>query len=605
VSLRTARRIAIAVAILSAALGFLHLYSIRSAPQFHVPVLDEASYDAQAVGILEGRWPAGKVFYQDPLYPYFLAFMYHTLGRNLAAVKVVQVILGALVVLLIFGIGRRAFGPGTGLAAAVIVALYRPLYFFEGVLTKEIVCLVLVGASLLTLLWAYNESRLWKWAVPGVFLGAACLARANLLLMAPAWGIWIVLSLRRNEGWKHSFLAALVFSAGVFVAISPTTVHNLRAGDLVLVTSQGGQNFYIGNHPGNLTGTYQSPRFVRANPMFEETDFRRQAEKMVGRKLKPSEISRFYYRLALYHIKNSPGDSFRRLLRKTELAVNNFEISDNLNYYFFRERYSRVLRLPTPGWGIIAALAIWGALVLIFRGRRGGDEVVVGLAALTFAAVYSATLVAYYVFARYRLPLLAATAPLAAFGLKAIVDYIAERRWKYFFVGLALIVALSAWTHRSIIEPRFDVAHYQTGNCLAKLGNWKEAEKEYREAILIEPDRAAYRINLAGTLYELGRYAEALEQYRLALMLAPRNVKAHIGIAQTYSALDRHEDAVTHYQMALLYGGDSSNIWTRLGNEYLKLGMHASATSCFKEALELNLRDEAAKKLLEKARGLP
>ncbi len=60
--------------LLSIVLGLIYLYTIRDVPQFKIPVIDEWSYDDKAQGILMGTWPSGKVFYQDPLYPYFLAF---------------------------------------------------------------------------------------------------------------------------------------------------------------------------------------------------------------------------------------------------------------------------------------------------------------------------------------------------------------------------------------------------------------------------------------------------------------------------------------------------------------------------------------------------
>jgi len=601
VSLRTARKIAFTAALFSLALGYAHFHAIRAAPQFKVPVLDEAAYDNQAMGILEGKWPAGKVFYQDPLYPYFLASVYRVIGHRPEAVKFIQVFIGSAVVLLIFGIARRAFGPGVGVVAALIAVFYRPLFFFEGVLTKEVLSLALLGASLLTLLWAREKSRAWKWVIPGALLGAACLARANLLLMIPAWGIWIVLTLGRKNGWKHSLAAVAFFTAGAFAAISPATIHNVRAGNFVLITSQGGQNFYIGNHPGNKKGTYKSPPFVRANPIFEEADFRREAEKITMPKMKPSEISRFFYIEAWNHIKEAPGVFVRRLGRKVELVINNFEVSDNLNFYFFKKRYSWVLRLPTPGWGFMSALAMWGGLVLMAGFIRPTDDGKEngGLEILILALVYSSTLVAYYVFARYRLPLLVATAPLAAFGLKSLWKFMVRSRRRYFVLGLLSTALLLVWTHRTIIKPHFDVAYYQTGNCFVKLGRLEEAEKEYREAILLAQGVAPYHVNLAGVLYEQGKHKEALDEYLEAIELQPRYVKAHIGAARSYSALGMHENAILHYQLVLIYGGESPSLWTQAGKQYLALGRLLEAVSSFQKALSLDPDNKEAKKLLE------
>jgi len=586
---------------LALALGCVHLYSIRRAPQFDTPVLDEKAYHEHALGILEGDWPDGEVFYQDPLYPYFLAAVYSVAGGRVEVVKYIQVAVGAAAVLLIFGVGKRAFTPGVGAAAALLAALYTPLYFFEGVLTKEILCLFLLGVSLWVLLGAADGAKRWKAALSGAFLGLACLARANLLLMIPAWGIWLLVRVRREKGGKAGLAAAAIFFAFALLAISPATIHNVRAGDFVLVTSQGGQNFYIGNRPGNVSGTYKSPSFVRANPLYEQADFRRAAERAARRRLKPSEVSDYWYRRSWKVIGDAPGEFLKKLWKKTRLVAGDFEISDNLNYYFFRDRYSPVLRLPVPGWGFLSAFAIFAALLIVFRKlRKGGAETGGSAPLVLLAVIYSGTLVAFYVFSRYRLPLLVAFAPLAAFGLKSIVMYPLRRRIGCFVASAAVAGCLLAWTCGRHIKPRYHVAYYQTGNIYAQKGQWEKAEREYAEAISRAPGIAAYHVNMAGVLLEQGRYEEAEEHYSEAIDLDPGNVKAHVGLGNLYMRTGRYAEAVSRYQMAILYGGDNSGLWTRAGNAYLKAGKYREAKSCFIKAVQLDPDNAAALELLKK-----
>ena len=598
---RSARRTVIVLTFLSLALGLAHLKAIRNAPQFLVPVVDEAAYDGYATGILEGTWPDKKVFYQDPLYPYFLALIYRNAGHRTAVVKIIQVFLGALTIPLIFGIGRRAFGTTTGVVSAVLMVLYRPLYFFEGVMDKEIFCLLLLCISLFSLMRIEDDKKPYRWVIPGFTLGLACLTRANLLLMIPVWGAWILVSFGRRFGYKRSFGAAAIFVITAFATISPVTVHNIRAGDFVLITSQGGQNFYIGNQSGNISGTYQGPPFVKPNPIYEESDFRIEAERLAGRKMKPSQVSNFWYLMAFKEIKESPKLFLRLLWRKMELMVNDYEISDNVNYYLFRERYSWILRMPTPGWGFMAALAVWGGIALLRRkGAGGGVTPSGGTPMLLLAVVYSASLVAFYIFARYRLPALAAYAPFAAFGLKTLWEFMAKRKARYFIGGLLAVIALNVWTHRTIMKPHFDVAYYQTGNCLIKLGRYEEAEKELREATILEPTVAAYHTNLAGVLYIMGKNREAAEEYRDALRIEPRSPTANIGLGNAYSALKMYEDAAMHYQIGILFGGESSPAWTNLGRAYLELGRTVDSAAAFGKALELDPKNSEARKLMER-----
>ena len=72
------------------------------------------------------------------------------------------------------------------------------------------------------------------------------------------------------------------------------------------------------------------------------------------------------------------------------------EISDNQDQYLM-QRFSRVLRLPLLGFGIVALLGLVSALLGWSRSRD-----VRVLAA--FVALYCASIVVFFLFSRYRLP---------------------------------------------------------------------------------------------------------------------------------------------------------------------------------------------------------
>ena len=69
-----------------------------------------------------------------------------------------------------------------------------------------------------------------------------------------------------------------------------TPLRPAAGGDWVLVTSQLGQNFYTGWHPGNPHGGYLVPDFVRRSPRFEEVDFAAEANRRAGRPLSPHRM---------------------------------------------------------------------------------------------------------------------------------------------------------------------------------------------------------------------------------------------------------------------------------------------------------------------------
>ena len=79
----------------------------------------------------------------------------------------------------------------------------------------------------------------------------------------------------------------------------------IHSGQLILTSYQAGANFYIGNNP-QARGFYTRLDFVRANPEFEEEDFRSRAEKILGHSLSPAEVSRFWFRQSLQAFRRRP-----------------------------------------------------------------------------------------------------------------------------------------------------------------------------------------------------------------------------------------------------------------------------------------------------------
>jgi hypothetical protein len=73
----------------------IHLWQMRRPPVFSVLMGDARSYDTWAQAIAGGNRLGTDVFYQAPLYPYFLGAIYATLGRDLTVVRVIQAIVGA------------------------------------------------------------------------------------------------------------------------------------------------------------------------------------------------------------------------------------------------------------------------------------------------------------------------------------------------------------------------------------------------------------------------------------------------------------------------------------------------------------------------------
>ena len=102
----------------------LHLSQIRTAPFFDLLMGDAQSYHAWALQIASGDVIGSEVFYQAPLYPYFLGLVYAALGDAPMVVRLCQAVVGSLSCVLLALAGWRWFSKPVGIAAGVMLAVY-------------------------------------------------------------------------------------------------------------------------------------------------------------------------------------------------------------------------------------------------------------------------------------------------------------------------------------------------------------------------------------------------------------------------------------------------------------------------------------------------
>src|SRR5678815_1900628 len=160
------------------ALRLVHVYQLRASPFADVLLGDAHGYDEWARRIAGGEWIGRDVFYQAPLYPYFLGILYTIVGHNLLAVRIIQAAIGAASCTLVALAGQRFFSSKVGLAAGIGMAIYAPAIFFDGLLQKSVLDLFFLSLSLwlISLLLDRRDDRR-LWLLLGVAMGALSLTR--------------------------------------------------------------------------------------------------------------------------------------------------------------------------------------------------------------------------------------------------------------------------------------------------------------------------------------------------------------------------------------------------------------------------------------------
>ncbi len=485
-----------AIAVLALLLRGLHLWQAAvHDPFFFLPAVDPKVYHEWATRIAEGDWLGDQVFFLSPLYPYFLGAIYWVAGPSLLAAKIVQAVLSAGCCLMIHLIGRRVFGALAGAIAALLWAVYPLSIFYDTELLVASIQTPLNLAAVLLLLRAESTGARRHWLAAGVLLGLSILARPNTLLLAVLVVPWAVFALRDRFSRGAIALRIAIVAGGAAMMVLPVTWRNFAVGDdLVLVSSQSGVNLYIGNGPG-ANGTFRVPKeflSTRADdPIQQQQAYREQAERALGRSLKPSEISGYWSDRTLEHVADHPGDTVLLLLRKTGMFLNFYEPGNSRDYPSSR-RFSGILELPLPDFSILGPLGLLGMIVFLRAFRR---------AFLLYAmvAVYAASLVLFFVLAHYRMPVTPFFALFAGGGIAWLLEALAGRRLRALLLGLALLAG-SAWiVHLDLYRPaesRFMV-EYNLANRFRMLGRRQEAIDAYRRSIELQPNYISSHHNLA------------------------------------------------------------------------------------------------------------
>lgn len=500
------------VFLLALALRAYYVCEIWPHPAAQLPILDAEAYRRIALEIRAGDWIGDSVYYLDPLYPFFLAGLYAFVDPDTRGVLLAQALLDSLSVLLVMAIARRLFDARTALVAGLLAATYSLFFYYDGLLQKEALMTFLLCAALALILRAASADRPARWLPAGLLIGLAALTRGNSLLFAPVLVAWIALSGPGAPGRR--LLSIALFSVGAAAAILPVTLRNYAVGDdLVLLNSQAGQNFYIGNARRNDTGVYLAPEFLRPNPEVEEVDFAAEARRRTGRDdLKPSEISNFWLREGLAEIAADPAHFVRHGARKLVVFANAYEIPDNSSIEYFRREVSDLLDLPFPGWAFVFPLALVGMTLARIRPLAHIP--------MLFVASYTAGILLFFNLSRMRMPVVPVSIVFAAFALVTIFDRVRARDLRALALPAAILLVAVPITQLDLPRQPLNVRYYNLGTAFVRRSEalWTEGLALEARSEEAEPTRRAARA-LFERAFEAQSHAE--RQFERGLELDP------------------------------------------------------------------------------------
>lgn len=638
-------------------LRLVHLLTIRDSPFFSTLYIDPLMYDEWGLRIAGGEWLSEKPFFLDPLYPYFLGAIFALFGHSFTAVIAIQSLFGALAAPLVFLAALRWFDRRVAWVAGGIAAIYLPGIFFGGLIMKP-------GLSVFfsaLLLWQLSKGLAQRcgplhWALTGIVFALAALTRGNLVVTIPLIAAWLLLARgaagsagERPARWldrvteRARLVEAGALLAGAVLVLMLPALHNYKVGgEFILTTANAGANFYIGNNPTNETGEYQQLPFIRANPKYEQLDFANEARRRSGRdEMTDREISSFWFGESVRWMRDNPADALLLMWKKVRRFWGAYEIPDSVDYLFYAE-YAPVLRIPLPGFGLLAPLCLTG-FVLTAR-RRGWPRLL-----LVLTALYSATVIVFFVFSRFRMVVAPVFYVLAAHaGVELFRRFKAWREGTgslpsvlvpsfvflvfFGFVNIPVRARVGSWSYRiadTVGLPTWPETsadgHFNLGVALAGRAKnvtdepqiedyLEQAAVQLRRAIelrgdsVVARDELELRVVLARDHTELGKVLvrrglndEAIEIYAQAEELEPRNYRNPHALGIVHARLGDTPRSVEAFARALKLEPRHLASANRLGEGLLELRRYAEARDVFSHALRVDARNERAAEGLRRA----
>ncbi len=587
-----------------------------SAATFRVPTTDASYHQHWARGLAFGEWapPAdaaadpripAQPFFRPPGYPYVLAATYRLFGYRPYPPVWLNMALDLGGALLTFFLARRAFGQGPALVAALLVSVYWGLAYFEGMLLEPALLFFLMAAMLLACS-KWEDGFGWASAgAAGLATGLGALVRPNLLACVPVcvgWGLW--LAWRKHGGWKPAARLLAGYLGALLLALAPATWRNYRVGgEWPVLTTNGGINLYVANHPQADGTTSTLPRELKNLVGLQGTEWTSfdyphivaALSQARGQDMTAVDADRYFRRQAWEFVRADPRRALRRAWTKTLLFWGPKELANNLVVAMDRQR-SRILR-----WGLdfpaVLATALLGlaACLPAMRTRRAPAPpapprrgATVALILLVLAA-YFASYLPFFIAARYRLAVVPFLLVFSGQGIWTWLRWLRARQYALAIGAGALTLA----AYGLLATPQVPTAaeaylwHGQQALALEQARRYPEAADMYRQAIALKPGEAALHNNLGVVLRNMGDPAGALAAFQQAVELGPALAQPRANLAQLQLRMNRLAEAENNYRAAVRLRADRPEWWQGFGDVLARLGKSAEAEECYRRANEL------------------
>jgi 4-amino-4-deoxy-L-arabinose transferase-like glycosyltransferase len=316
------------------------------------PVSDSVAYQRFALTLVEhgvfGWAPDEPTAFLAVGTSAIIAAAYALFGTGSGSIVVLNIIASLGFIFFTARLGALYFGRTAGLAAAWLLALWPNLIFFVSIISSELFFLFLATGGLY--FWTRSSGRpILNLILCGLFWGGALYVRPVILLLPVALAC---ASLVRGGSWSAPLRAAGVIAL-ILALAAPWTLRNKEVfGEPVLISTNFGPTFWMGNNPES-DGVYMEPPAWTAE-------------------MSEAERARALKEDAMAHVRAEPGLFVRRTLSKALQLHERETIGVAWNEPSLIARFGSASLMPlkavaTGYWYAALLLALVGAGLLVAR----------------------------------------------------------------------------------------------------------------------------------------------------------------------------------------------------------------------------------------------
>jgi tetratricopeptide (TPR) repeat protein len=382
----------------------------------------------------------------------------------------------------------------------------------------------------------------------------------------------------------------------VLVALAPamvvTAVNSSLERTFVFVASQGGINFYAGNHGAASGRSVTIPEFQDIQNAW--ADFVAASytvpEKELGRPVSSREASSFWTRRAWNWVTSDPAAAFGLTIKKTYYAINAYEMPNNRDLYLTRPFPLSLLLWKLPffafPWGLLFPLAVVGTIVgLRTPGKRRLTGFLVG-----WVLLYGAFLVPFFLSARFRLGVVPAMILLATI---AILEWRNTRAKGPMIAGIIALVLVNT----SFLDARTEnlgQEYAKRGVAAFQSGRLAQARVDLEAAVAASPNTDKYAYFLGEAYLAEGNKQQAHTYFKRALDLGASNYRVLESIGRMLLGMEQYADAAIALERAAQQRPGDVSRWNDLGQAYELAGEYRKSVGAYRRAMTVDPTDPKA-----------